>query len=671
MNFTIRKHDSASRDLGAPTSAASAAANPPAWRAILIGSLLIPISVYFGNYAYVVVQALLWGQTSILRGPVIVLFTLALVNLLLRRMGRSAGLQASEMLIIYSMIAVSSCVSGFGMIQWLVNMLPALQHYTTPANHYDQFAHYIAPYLTPQNPDVIENFFRGGVSMYQPAILADWAAPVAIWSVFVLAMSWVTLCLCAVVRKQWIEGERINFPLVYLPIEMAKGASGEGSLYSNRLMWIGFALAGILESINYINYLYPSMPYIQLKPVHWEPFLTSRPWNTVGSLTTAFYPFAIGIAYLLSVEVSFSCWFFYLLTKVEYVLSSSLGLSEGMSHNGMALPPYIGEQGVGAFLALAIILVCRSKDTIWAAIRCAWDRKAEAGCEDGASPLSPRVAVWGGLLGIAALTAFVTQIGIPLWAALAFWVIYFLFLIVLTRVVSEAGAGWAWGPMVPVHSTLFDAAGMTGFSHKSLSVFGYLSWFDTEYRDSPMPHELAAMKMGQESNTRPNRLLWALLIATVLGIVSAWWAYLHIYYEFGAGTAKVRPALMTVGPGMLSHINGWLQAPTAPDHRALYAMAGGAVVMVILSVARQTFVWWPFHPVGYALAGTYSMEYMWCPFLAGWLIKSLVLRYGGVRLCLNWMPFFLGLILGDYVVPTLWGFWGTATNTQVYMAFPH
>ena len=65
------------------------------------------------------------------------------------------------------------------------------------------------------------------------------------------------------------------------------------------------------------------------------------------------------------------------------------------------------------------------------------------------------------------------------------------------------------------------------------------------------------------------------------------------------------------------------------------------------------------------------MEYMWCPFFVGWALKSLVLRYGGIRLYRPALPFFLGLILGDYVVPMIWGLYGTAIHTQVYMAFPH
>ena len=66
------------------------AADPPYWRSIAIGAALLPLSIYFGNYAYVVTQALLWGQTSLMRGPVFVLFLVALLNMAVRKIGKRA-----------------------------------------------------------------------------------------------------------------------------------------------------------------------------------------------------------------------------------------------------------------------------------------------------------------------------------------------------------------------------------------------------------------------------------------------------------------------------------------------------------------------------------------------------------------------------------------------------
>ena len=69
------------------------------------------------------------------------------------------------MVVIYTMIAVSVCVSGYGMLQWLVNMLPAGPFYEKSFNHYDRFLYLFPHALTPHDPRVIHDFFTGHTSM--------------------------------------------------------------------------------------------------------------------------------------------------------------------------------------------------------------------------------------------------------------------------------------------------------------------------------------------------------------------------------------------------------------------------------------------------------------------------------------------------------------------------
>ena len=95
------------------------------------------------------------------------------------------------------------------------------------------------------------------------------------------------------------------------------------------------------------------------------------------------------------------------------------------------------------------------------------------------------------------------------------------------------------------------------------------------------------------------------------------------------------------------------------------------IIHQYLELARQRLLPWPFHPIGYALANTQSMDYMWMPFLIAWALKRLVLRYGGMRLYRRSLPFFLGLILGDYAVPALWFAYGWIQGIQMYLSFPH
>src|SRR5207253_2374956 len=126
---------------------------------------------------------------------------------------------------------------------------------------------------------------------------------------FLLLLFVTSLSVNVLLRARWVEGERLTFLLVVLPLEMMRGG-GEGPFWRSRLMWLGFWLAGALESVNFLNYMYPSLPYIQIKALRIDQQFTDPPWNGMGSLFVAFYPLMIGIVYLLPLDVSLSGWFF-------------------------------------------------------------------------------------------------------------------------------------------------------------------------------------------------------------------------------------------------------------------------------------------------------------------------------------------------------------------------
>jgi len=69
---------------------------------------------------------------------------------------------------------------------------------------------------------------------------------------------------------------------------------------------------------------------------------------------------------------------------------------------------------------------------------------------------------------------------------------------------------------------------------------------------------------------------------------------------------------------------------------------------------RARFWWWPFHPLGYALCASWTMIVFWFPVLIAWILKTLIARYGGMRLYTRARPFFLGLILGEFSMAVLW-----------------
>ena len=55
------------------------------------------------------------------------------------------------------------------------------------------------------------------------------------------------VCLSALLRKQWVEHERLSYPIVQLPLAMT---NPKGRFFKSRMVWIGF---GIAAGINLIN----------------------------------------------------------------------------------------------------------------------------------------------------------------------------------------------------------------------------------------------------------------------------------------------------------------------------------------------------------------------------------------------------------------------------------
>ena len=87
------------------------------------------------------------------------------------------------------------------------------------------------------------------------------------------------------------------------------------------------------------------------------------------------------------------------------------------------------------------------------------------------------------------------------------------------------------------------------------------------------------------------------------------------------------------------------------------------------TAARQRFLWWPFHPLGFPVSLLFGTVFF-SVFLA-WLIKIIALKYGGPRTYALTRPFFIGVVVGQFLAAGLWlvvdGFTGMVGNrTPVY-----
>jgi len=66
------------------------------------------------------------------------------------------------------------------------------------------------------------------------------------------------------------------------------------------------------------------------------------------------------------------------------------------------------------------------------------------------------------------------------------------------------------------------------------------------------------------------------------------------------------------------------------------------------------FLWWPVHPLGFPVGNTLPVAQVWFSIFLAWLIKVAVLKYGGPGIYKKTKYFFLGLVLGQFVIAGIW-----------------
>ena len=100
------------------------------------------------------------------------------------------------------------------------------------------------------------------------------------------------------------------------------------------------------------------------------------------------------------------------------------------------------------------------------------------------------------------------------------------------------------------------------------------------------------------------------------------------------------------------------------------AAGAGMGIALALSLLRSRFAWFPFHPLGYAVANSWGLTQIWLPIMIGSILKGIVMRYGGLRLYRSAAPFALGVILGDMLVGAAWTLVGIARGFRAYEFWP-
>ena len=110
----------------------------------------------------------------------------------------------------------------------------------------------------------------------------------------------------------------------------------------------------------------------------------------------------------------------------------------------------------------------------------------------------------------------------------------------------------------------------------------------------------------------------------------------------------------------------WFSTPTPPDPEGVAYFAYGLLFALFLMFMRVKFTWWHLHPAGYAISSTYMMRDVWLMFVVAWLIKWVLLKKGGLKAYRTAVPFFLGIVLAEFVVGSFWTIIGVFLGQKTF-----
>jgi hypothetical protein len=276
----------------------------------------------------------------------------------------------------------------------------------------------------------------------------------------------------------------------------------------------------------------------------------------------------------------------------------------------------------------------------------------DPGIDDSDEVLSYRTAVFGLFGGLAVVSLWMWQAGLPLWLVPVFLFAVLVVFVTLTRAVVEGGVAVIRTPLTPADFVIsgFGSTAVGGFGIASL---GLTYVWAANIRVFFMPAFANVLRLAQEIGHGRQRLKWAIAAAVLLALGGSLWSVLVLSYKHGGINLH---GFWFIGVPRLAgdYMAQALINPTSTSWSGWLFTGMGGLVQTLLVVARARLAWWPLHPLGFAISTFAIMTYVWFSVMLAWAIKTIVLKYGGPSLYRVTRPFFLGLILGQISVSGLW-----------------
>jgi hypothetical protein len=238
----------------------------------------------------------------------------------------------------------------------------------------------------------------------------------------------------------------------------------------------------------------------------------------------------------------------------------------------------------------------------------------------------------------------------------------FMVMLEASRIICQGGLAYFTLTAAPIDGLLF-IFGPRFFTSAGLLVAAVMQKvLFLDLRESLMPSLLHAGRVTHRTDPR-RRIIAAIMLTVLTAVVVSFVAMLALCYKYGVRELQLDWATRTT-VNVYENVQHLIESPVQSGHWVLVFSLAGALVMLVLVICYHRFYWWPIHPIGYLTAYSSAMRVLWFCFFMGWLCNVLCMRYGGVLLFKKLRLFFVGMIIGDFLMGGTWAIVGLFSDAS-------
>jgi len=622
------------------------------WRAFFIGLFLVAVIAAVTPY-----NDFALGNTYITGmhfppGPFFLLLLLTLiVNVFIKLIKSSWALRQAELMLIWCMMIVAATVPASGLTRYWFPILAAPAYYANSPDlpNQDEVLEAVpdALVLSKSARSIpVKQYFEGAPQGEKVKVyLRQWSRPIAVWGVFIAFFYVASLLLASIFRKQWVDKERLIFPLARVPLELTEGSGGKNllpPLLRERAFLVGLVLTLVFALIRVA-------PVIMGKEQGWLPtipvgnILANTPFQNISGFSARLFPLAVGIAFLVPTDVSLSVWLFFFFIRAEIQISFWVG----RPIEGGTWGEWMQWQQAGAFLGFVPALLWSTRRHLAAVAKKALGIGRDI--DDSAEPVSYALSFWGLLLAMVGMIVWFAHFGMKPLTATILVLLVMCVLLVHARLVSQGGIFLVQHSFL-VPSIIHGISGGSAFG-PSAAVVAQMqnAILIQDSREILSAHAMNAFRISSVFTKHRRWFLPIMLISLVVAVSVCTRATLYTYYEKGGlnihdtyGTIGLPIQIFGSAGRMINDPTGSAKAQWGP-----FLMGGG--IMALLTFMRARFYWWPVHSLGFLVGNSYPIWMLWFSFLLAWGAKVMVTKIGGAAMLRKARQFFLGVIIGEAI----------------------